>query len=39
MVYPPIEECLAVVEGIIQPYDDLGIVLLEVIKAVLEWRW
>ena len=39
MVYPSIEERLAVVERIVQPDDDLDVMLFEVIKAILERRW
>ena len=39
VVYPSIEECLAVIERIIQPDDDLDVMLFEVIDAILERCW
>ena len=39
VVYPSIEKCLAVVERIIEPDDDLDVMLFEVINAILERRW
>ncbi len=39
MVYALINECLVVVERIVQPDDDLDIMLLEVVEAILERRW
>ena len=38
MVYPSLEERLAVVKRIIQPDDDLDVMLLKVFKAILERR-